>query len=61
MNARCDMELFVLREFCCPGCGTAVAQDVQPRDEPMREESRFAVHLRASRPETTPAAKGRRR
>jgi N-methylhydantoinase B len=38
MNARCDAELFVLREFCCPGCGTALAQNVQPRSEPIREE-----------------------
>jgi N-methylhydantoinase B len=32
---------FVLREFCCPGCGTAVAMDVQHRDEPVLDESRF--------------------
>jgi N-methylhydantoinase B len=32
-NRHCD-EHFVLREYCCPGCGTAVATDVQHRDEP---------------------------
>jgi N-methylhydantoinase B len=32
-NRHCD-ERFVLREYCCPGCGTAVATDVQHRDEP---------------------------
>ncbi len=42
MNERCDTEVFVLREFCCPGCGTALAQDVQPREEPIRAESRLA-------------------
>jgi N-methylhydantoinase B len=31
----------VLREFCCPGCGTAVAVDVQLRDEPVLDESRL--------------------
>jgi N-methylhydantoinase B len=29
----------VLREFCCPACGTAVAVDVQLREEPVLEES----------------------
>jgi hypothetical protein len=33
----------VLREFCCPGCGTSVAIDVQLRDEPVLEESRFGT------------------
>ena len=42
MNARCDTAVFILREFCCPGCGTALAQDVQPREEPIRPESRLA-------------------
>ena len=32
---------YVLREFCCPGCGTALAMDVQHRDEPVLDESRF--------------------
>jgi N-methylhydantoinase B len=29
----------ILREYCCPGCGTAVAVDVQLREEPVLEES----------------------
>jgi len=33
----------VLREFSCPGCGTAVAMDVQRRDEPVLDESRFGA------------------
>jgi len=32
---------FVLREFSCPGCGTALAADVQRRDEPVLDESRL--------------------
>jgi N-methylhydantoinase B len=32
-NRHCDAD-YVLREYCCPGCGTAVATDVQHRDEP---------------------------
>ena len=32
---------FVLREYSCPGCGTALAMDVQHRDEPVLDESRF--------------------
>jgi N-methylhydantoinase B len=39
-NDLCNPE-FVLREFSCPGCGTAVAMDVQHRDEPVLDESRF--------------------
>jgi hypothetical protein len=31
----------VAREYSCPGCGTAVALDIQDRDEPFIEESRF--------------------
>ncbi|MDX6722013.1 MAG: hypothetical protein QOD73_417, partial [Solirubrobacteraceae bacterium] len=41
---------FVLREFSCPGCGTALAADVQHRDEDILDESRFF----------TPAAHGER-
>jgi N-methylhydantoinase B len=33
----------VLREYCCPGCGTAVAVDVQLRSEPVLEESRLSA------------------
>jgi N-methylhydantoinase B len=32
----------VLREFCCPRCGTALAVDVQLRDEPVLAESALA-------------------
>jgi N-methylhydantoinase B len=39
-NGRC-LERFVAREYSCPGCGTAVAVDVQDSDEPFIEESRF--------------------
>jgi hypothetical protein len=39
-NGRC-LERFVAREYSCPGCGTAVAVDIQDRDEPFIEESRF--------------------
>lgn len=31
----------VFREFYCPGCGTAVAVDVQRADEPILPEARF--------------------
>jgi N-methylhydantoinase B len=37
----CDLERFVLREFYCPGCGTGLATDVQAKDEPILDESRF--------------------
>jgi N-methylhydantoinase B len=39
-NRHCD-EAYVLREYCCPGCGTAVATDVQARDEPALEAGRL--------------------
>jgi N-methylhydantoinase B len=39
LNARGLVDRIVLREFCCPGCGTAVAVDVQLRDEPVLDES----------------------
>jgi hypothetical protein len=32
---------FVLREFYCPECATALATDVQRRDEPILDESRL--------------------
>jgi len=32
---------FVLREFYCPGCATALAADVLRRDEPVLDESRL--------------------
>jgi N-methylhydantoinase B/oxoprolinase/acetone carboxylase alpha subunit len=37
-NALCMPE-FVLREYSCPGCGTAIAMDVQHRDEELLAES----------------------
>jgi acetone carboxylase gamma subunit len=39
-NRRCDDE-FVLREFYCPGCGTALAADVQLRGDPILDETRL--------------------
>ena len=36
---RLCLDRFVAREFSCPGCGTAVAMDVQDRDEPILDES----------------------
>lgn len=41
-------DLIVLREFYCPGCGTAVAVDVQKKDEPVLPESRFGGHAEAA-------------
>lgn len=39
-NQHCSAD-FVLSEFSCPGCGTAVANDVQLRSEAVRGESQF--------------------
>jgi N-methylhydantoinase B len=36
-----DVEAFVLREYSCPGCGTAIAIDVQLTTEPLLPEGRF--------------------
>jgi N-methylhydantoinase B/oxoprolinase/acetone carboxylase alpha subunit len=36
-------EQYVAREFSCPGCGTALAFDVQDRDEPILPGSSFAA------------------
>jgi N-methylhydantoinase B len=41
LNARGLVDDFVLREFCCPGCGTAVAINVQRRGAPIRDDARF--------------------
>jgi acetone carboxylase gamma subunit len=41
-NGGC-VEDFVLREFYCPGCGTALAADIQLREDPIMDESTFAV------------------
>jgi N-methylhydantoinase B len=42
VNALCSKE-FVCRQFVCPGCGHAVAFDVQLRDEEVTQETRFAA------------------
>jgi N-methylhydantoinase B len=41
LNARARINEIVLREFCCPGCGTLVAVDVQRQEEPVLDESSF--------------------
>jgi N-methylhydantoinase B len=41
LNETGRVDEIVLREFACPGCGTAVAMDVQLRDEPVLAESSF--------------------
>jgi N-methylhydantoinase B len=41
LNATGLIDDVVLREFCCPGCGTAVAMDVQQRSDALIEESRL--------------------
>lgn len=41
---------YVLREFSCPGCGTAIATDVQHRDEGSLDESRLLAGDDASSP-----------
>jgi acetone carboxylase gamma subunit len=33
----------VAREYCCPGCGTALAVDIQRADEPPLPECRFVT------------------
>ena len=43
LNALGRVDEMVLREFCCPGCGTSVAMDVQLAEEPVLEESRFGA------------------
>jgi N-methylhydantoinase B len=36
------LEEFVLREFYCPGCATALAADVQRRDDPIMDETKLS-------------------
>jgi N-methylhydantoinase B len=36
------LEEFVLREFYCPGCATALAADVQLRDDPILDETKLS-------------------
>jgi len=43
------------REFCCPGCGTAVAVDIQRAGEPLLEECIFMAS-RAATEATDPGA-----
>ena len=43
LNALGRVDEMVLREFCCPGCGTSVAMDVQLAEEPVLEESHFGA------------------
>jgi N-methylhydantoinase B len=38
---RLCLDDFVLREFYCPGCATALAADVQLRDDPIIDETRL--------------------
>jgi hypothetical protein len=40
---RLCLEDFVLREFYCPGCATALAADVQLRDDPIMDETKLAA------------------
>ena len=42
----------MLREFYCPGCGTALAADVQLREDPIMDETRLAVERRLIDPIT---------
>ncbi len=39
----CCLDDFVLREFYCPGCATALAADVQLREDPIIDESRLSA------------------
>jgi N-methylhydantoinase B len=41
LNSTGRVEEIELREFVCPGCGTALAVDVQRRDEPLLPEARL--------------------
>jgi N-methylhydantoinase B len=46
LNATGRVDEITLREFSCPGCGTAVAMDVQRREEPVLAESHFGTEAR---------------
>jgi N-methylhydantoinase B len=41
-------EDIVLREYCCPGCATLVAADVQLRGDPIMDESRLGFAPRVT-------------
>lgn len=43
LNQTGMVDEIVLREFCCPGCGTVVGMDVQVASEPVLEESRLGA------------------
>lgn len=43
MNAHCLLDRFVARQVCCPGCGTAIALDVQERGEPLAPGGRLGA------------------
>jgi N-methylhydantoinase B len=42
LNGRCDDGRMVARQFLCPGCGTAVALDIQQRGAPLMLGSHLA-------------------
>jgi N-methylhydantoinase B len=41
LNSYGLVDEFFIREFCCPGCGTVLAMNVQQRGEPIVDEVRF--------------------
>jgi acetone carboxylase gamma subunit len=41
LNSLCQLDRYVLRQFYCPGCGTAVVTDVQDVSEDVRDECRL--------------------
>jgi N-methylhydantoinase B len=43
LNAYGLVDEIVVREYCCPGCGTLIAVDVQKKGEPVLPEARFGV------------------
>lgn len=41
LNAGCQLDTYVLRQFFCPGCGTLLVTDVQDASEEIRDECRM--------------------
>jgi N-methylhydantoinase B/oxoprolinase/acetone carboxylase alpha subunit len=41
LNAGCQLDTYVLRQFFCPGCGTVLVTDVQDAGEEIRDECRL--------------------
>jgi N-methylhydantoinase B/oxoprolinase/acetone carboxylase alpha subunit len=41
LNAGCELDKYVLRQFFCPGCGTLLITDVQEPGEEIRDECRL--------------------